>query len=83
MTMTYEEYLDEVTTLLTEMYELSDAAAIKYVMRAQAADYFTLHDDHAELRTQENAMLDAKKIFEQRNKSRPEAFHGRSKAPNK
>ena len=27
--MTYEEFLDEVTTLLTEMYELDDAAAIK------------------------------------------------------
>ena len=26
--MTYEQYLDEVTTLLTEMYELSDEAAI-------------------------------------------------------
>ena len=35
--MTYEEYLDEVTTLITELYDLSDAAAIKHVMRAQAA----------------------------------------------
>ncbi|WP_370551284.1 hypothetical protein [Glaciimonas sp. PAMC28666] len=81
MTMTYEEYLDEVTTVLTEKYDLIDAAAIKHVMRAQAADFFTLHDDHAELRTKENAALDAIKIFEQRNKSRPEAFHGRSKTP--
>eukprot|EP01030_Chromulinospumella_sphaerica_P010491 gene10491-10298_t len=38
--MTYEEFLDEVTTLLYEMYELDDAAAIKLVMDAQANDYF-------------------------------------------
>jgi hypothetical protein len=37
--MTYEEYLDEVTTLLTEMFDMSDEAAIKHVMRAQAADF--------------------------------------------
>ncbi|WP_353154813.1 hypothetical protein [Herminiimonas fonticola] len=72
--MTYEEYLDEVTTLLTEMYELSDAAAIKYVVRAQAADFFTLHDDDPAMRTQERAVQDAKTIFEQRNKSKPEIF---------
>ncbi|MFZ6844663.1 hypothetical protein [Undibacterium sp. RuTC16W] len=73
--MTYEEYLDEVTTLMTEMYDLSDQAAIKYVMRAQAADYFSLHDDHPEMRTQERAVQDAKIVFEQRNKSRPEIYH--------
>ncbi|MCU6433579.1 hypothetical protein LPB67_07285 [Undibacterium sp. Jales W-56] len=72
--MTYEEYLDEVTTLMTEMYDLSDQAAIKYVMRAQAADYFSLHDDHPEMRTQERAVQDAKTVFEQRNKSRPEIY---------
>ncbi|MFJ7566102.1 hypothetical protein ACIQW9_03960 [Herminiimonas sp. NPDC097707] len=72
--MTYEEYLDEVTTLLTEMYDLSDAAAIKYVMRAQAGDFFTLHDDDPAMRTQERAVQDAKTIFEQRNKSNPEIF---------
>ncbi|MES2069423.1 MAG: hypothetical protein V4488_03680 [Pseudomonadota bacterium] len=72
--MTYEEYLDEVTTLLTEMYKLSDEAAIKYVMRAQAADYFTLHDDDPAMRTQERAIQDAKTVYEQRNKSRPEIY---------
>ena len=72
--MTYEEYLDEVTTLLTEMYKLSDEAAIKYVMRAQAADYFTLHDDDPAMRTQERAIQDAKNVYEQRNKSRPEIY---------
>jgi hypothetical protein len=72
--MTYEEYLDEVTTLMTEMFALSDTNAIKYVMRAQAADFFTLHDDHEEMRTLERAQQDAKTVFEQRNKSRPEIF---------
>jgi len=74
MSMTYEEYLDEVTTLMTEMYDLTDAAAIKYVMRAQAGDFFTLHDDHPEMCTPERAQQDAKTIYEQRNKSRPEIF---------
>lgn len=69
--MTYEEYLDEVTTLLTEMFDMSDEDAIKHVMRAQAADYFTLHDDLPEMRTQERAVQDAKTIFQQKNKSRP------------
>jgi competence protein ComGC len=57
--MTYEEFLDEVTTLLTEMYDLSDEAAIKLVVDAQAADYFVTHDDKEELRTLEQARLDA------------------------
>lgn len=72
--MTYEEYLDEVTTLLTEMYDLSDDAAIKYVMRAQAANFFTLHDEHVEMRNPSRAIHDAKLVFEQRNKSRPEIY---------
>jgi hypothetical protein len=74
MTMTYEQYLDEVTTLITEKYDASDADAIKYVMRAQAADFFTHHDDDPSMRTQERAELDAKTIYEQRNKSNPKAF---------
>lgn len=72
--MTYEEYLDEVTTLMAEMYRLKDADAIKFVMRAQAADYFTLHDDDPAMRTQERAEQDAKTVYAQRNKSRPEIF---------
>jgi hypothetical protein len=72
--MTYEEYLDEVSTLLTEMYDLTDDAAIKFVMRAQAADFFTLHDDHEEMRNQSRAIHDAKLVYETRNKSRPEIF---------
>ncbi|AMP05208.1 hypothetical protein [Collimonas pratensis] len=72
--MTYEEYLDEVTTLMVELYDLKDDAAIKYVMRAQAADFFTLHDDDPVMRTLERARADAKTIYEQRNKSRPELY---------
>lgn len=72
--MTYEEYLDEVTTLMTEMYDLSDEAAIKYVMRAQAADFFNLHDEHEEMRNLQRAMHDAKIVYETRNKSRPEIY---------
>lgn len=81
--MTYEEYLDEVTTLLTELYDLSDADAIKHVMRAQAADFFTLHDDDPAMRTQERALQDAKTIFEQKNKSRPHTPPKRSGKPRK
>ncbi len=69
--MTYEEYLDEVTTLMTEKFDMTDEAAIKHVMRAQAADFFTLHDDMPEMRTQERAEQDAETIFKLKNKSRP------------
>ena len=72
--MTYEQYLDEVTTLITEMYRTSDADAIKYVMRAQAAGYFSPHDDHEAMRTQERAVEDARHVYKTRNQSRPEIF---------
>ncbi len=68
--MTYEEYLDEVTTLMTERFDLSDDEAIKHVMRAQAAEFFSKHDDVPEMRTQERAEQDAKTIYDMRNKSR-------------
>lgn len=61
--LSYEEYLDEVTTVLTEMYELDDAAAIKLVVDAQAADFFVAHDDKAEMRTLEQAKNDAITLF--------------------
>ena len=70
MPMTYEAYLDEVTTLITEMFDVSDEAAIKHVMRAQAADFFTLHDDLPAMRTQERAVQDARTIFQQMQQSR-------------
>lgn len=72
MTMTYEAYLDEVTTLLTELFDMGDDAAIKLVMRAQAADFFTLHDDIPAMRTQERAVQDAKTLFKQLSQSRPQ-----------
>lgn len=64
--MNYEEYLDEVTTLLTELYTLDDEAAIKLVMDAQAAEFFSKHDDVPAMCTQEQAKLDAVTLFEQK-----------------
>lgn len=64
--MTYEEYLDEVTTILTELYELDDASAIKLVVDAQAADFFVRHDDVPEMRTLEQAKADAVTLFEKK-----------------
>ena len=74
MTMTYENYLNEVTTLIYEKYDVSEADAVKFVVRAQAADFFSLHDDEPSMRTQERAEQDAKTIYEQRNKSNTRAF---------
>jgi intracellular sulfur oxidation DsrE/DsrF family protein len=62
--LTYEEFLDEVTTVLTELYEIDDATAIKLVVDAQAADFFVRHDDQAEMRTVEQAKKDAITLFE-------------------
>lgn len=64
--MTYEEYLDEVTTILTELFELDDAIAIKLVVDAQAADFFVQHDERAEMRTLEQAKKDAVTLFERK-----------------
>ncbi len=74
MTMTYEDYLNEVTTLIYEKYNVSEADAVKFVVRAQAAEFFSLHDDEPSMRTQERAEQDAKTIYEQRNKSNPKIF---------
>lgn len=62
-TLTYEAFLDEVTTILTEIYELDDAAAIKLVVDAQAADFFVQHDDQSDMRTFEQARKDAITLF--------------------
>lgn len=62
--MTYEEYLDEVTTLIVEKYNTSDAAAIELVMQAQDADYFIPHDDDAAMRTEERAHQDARALYQ-------------------
>jgi hypothetical protein len=61
--MTYEEHLDEVTTLITEKYDIADAAAIKMVMQAQADDFFIGHDDDSAICTLDRAHLDAKAVF--------------------
>ncbi|WP_374328449.1 hypothetical protein [Azonexus sp.] len=61
--MTYEEHLDEVTTLITEKYDVADQAAIKMVMRAQADDYFSGHDDNPAIRTLDRAHLDARTVY--------------------
>lgn len=61
--LTYEIFLDEVTTILTELYELDDAIAIKLVVDAQAADFFVRHDDQPEMRTVEQAKKDAITLF--------------------
>ena len=61
--LTYEAYLDEVTTILTEIYEIDDAAAIKLVVDAQSADFFTKHDDNEAMRTFDQARQDAVTLF--------------------
>ena len=61
--MPYEEYLDEVTTLITEKYAIGDEAAIAMVMRAQADDFFSGHDDDPSICTLERAHRDAKIVF--------------------
>jgi hypothetical protein len=61
--MRYEQHLDEVATLLTEIYTLSDETAIAIVMRAQADDYFSGHDDDPSMCTPERAEHDARAVF--------------------
>ncbi len=65
-TMTYEAFLDEVTTLLTELYDIDDAGAIKLVVDAQDAEYFVEHDDHEEMRTVAQAKKDAVALYERK-----------------
>ena len=77
--MTYEEYLDEVTTLITEIYTLSDAAAIQLVMRAQADGFFSEHDDDTTICTQERAAQDARSAYK---KYKRAANNVRMKTPN-
>lgn len=61
--MTYEQHLDEVTTLITEKFGLDDEAAIQMVMRAQADDFFSGHDDNPALCTLDRAHQDARDVF--------------------
>jgi hypothetical protein len=61
--MTYEQHLDEVTTLITEKYGLDDDVAIAIVMRAQADSYFSGHDDDPSMCTLDRAHEDARVVF--------------------
>lgn len=61
--MIYEKHLDEVATLLTEIYTLTDEVAIALVVAAQADDFFSGHDDDPALCTQERAEQDARAVF--------------------
>jgi len=63
--MNYEEYLDEVTTLIVEKYDIADEAAIQMVMRAQAENFFIAHDDDPTICSLERAHKDTKTIFTQ------------------
>jgi hypothetical protein len=42
---------------------MKDEAAIALIMRAQADDFFSLHDDDPAICTQERAELDARTVF--------------------
>jgi hypothetical protein len=61
--MKYEDFLDEVTTLITEKYDVGDNTAIDMVMRAQADDFFSGHDDDPSICTQDRAHDDARAVF--------------------
>lgn len=61
--MSYEEHLDEVTTLITEIYDVADDAAIRMVMRAQDEEFFSGHDDDPSICTLERAHEDARVVF--------------------
>jgi hypothetical protein len=62
--MTYEEYLDEVTTLIFEKYDIPENDAVKIVMAAQDKEFFVPHDKSAKLRNVDQAHKDAKTLFE-------------------
>jgi hypothetical protein len=91
-TLTYEAFLDEVTTLLTEMYDMEDEAAIKLVVQAQDAEYFVAHDDNPEMRTLEQAKKEAVALHtakqnrvqtQQKQQQRVQQANAQPKAPKK
>jgi hypothetical protein len=61
--MSYEAYLDEVTTLITEKFDVADQAAIAMVMQAQEEEFFSGHDDNPQICTLERAHEDARTVF--------------------
>lgn len=66
--MTYEAFLDEVTTLITEKYDVADEAAIAMVMQAQEEEFFSGHDDNPKICTLDRAHEDARTVFKSYNK---------------
>ena len=64
--MKYEDYLDEVTTLIVEKYGVTEAAAIKIVVVAQDKEFFVPHDDTPEMRNIDQAHLDARALLIER-----------------
>ena len=62
--MTYEEYLDEVTTLIFEKYNVPEADAVKLVVEAQDREFFVKHDEDKKLRNLDQAHKDAKTLYE-------------------
>jgi hypothetical protein len=77
--MTYEEYLDEVTTLIFEKFGVNEAVAVKLVMAAQDKEFFVKHDDDKSLRNIDQAHKDAKAIFDAAQGSRKPAVKSRPK----
>lgn len=61
--MTYEEYLDEVTTLIYEEHDVTEAQAIELIIAAQDADFFVRHDENPALRNQAQAVRDAEFLY--------------------
>ena len=66
--MTYEEYLDEVTTLIYELFDVDEDYAVKIVLIAQDNEFFIKHDEQPEMRTQAQAEIDAETIYNTRGK---------------
>ena len=61
--LTYEAYLDEGTTLITEKYDVADKLAIAMVMQAQEEGFFSGHDDNPKICTLDRAHEDARTVF--------------------
>jgi hypothetical protein len=64
-TMSYEDYLNEVTTLIYELYDVDEDEAVALVVAAQDTEYFVPHDEQPQMRSQANALADALFLFQQ------------------
>jgi hypothetical protein len=61
--MTYEAFLDEVTTPITEKYDVTDRVGIAMVMQAQEDELFSDHDDDPKIYTLDRAHEDVRTVF--------------------